>query len=110
MMGNVKFKIKTGDKVVVTAGNHKGKTGTVLKLLREKNRAIVEDVNIITKHVKPSAQKPEGGEERTEAAIHMSNLMILDPKSGDRTRIGKKLDEKSGKLKRYSKKTGEFID
>lgn len=110
MMGKVKFKIKTGDKVVVTAGNHKGKTGTVLKVVREKNRAIVEDVNIITKHVKPSAENPEGGEERTEAPIHMSNLMLLDPKSGEQTRVGRKLDEKSGKLKRYSKKTGEFID
>ena len=109
-MGKVKFKIKKDDKVEVIAGNHKGKTGTVLKVIREKNRAIVEDVNIITKHVKPSAENPEGGEERTEAPIHMSNLMLLDPKSGDKTRVGRKLDEKSGKLKRYSKKTGEFID
>lgn len=109
-MGNVKLKIKTGDKVRVTAGNHKGKEGTVLKVFREKNRAIVEDVNIVTKHVKPSAEKPEGGEERTEAPIHISNLMLLDPKNGEKTRVGRKLDEKSGKLKRYSKKTGEFID
>lgn len=74
----------------------------------EKNRAIVEGINIVTKHEKPSAGKPEGGIKKTEASIHISNLMLLDPASGNPTRVGRKLNEK-GKLQRYSKKTGEFI-
>jgi large subunit ribosomal protein L24 len=68
----------------------------------------VEGVNIVTKHVKPSAEKPEGGIEKTEAGVHISNLMVVDPASGDATRIGRKLNDKN-KLQRYSKKTGEFI-
>ncbi len=110
MSSKVKIKIKKGDSVRVIAGNHKGKEGKVLKVLQEKGRAIVEDTNIITKHVKPSANKPEGGVQRTEAPIELSNLMLLDPKTGEPTRVGRKIDEKTGKLKRYAKKTGEFID
>ncbi len=103
-----KLHIRTGDTVKVIAGNDKGKQGKVLEILAEKQRAIVEGVNIVTKHVKPSAEKPEGGIEKTEAGVHISNLMVVDPASGDATRIGRKLNDKN-KLQRYSKKTGEFI-
>ncbi len=109
-MKNIKFKIKVGDKVRVIAGNHKNQEGAVLKVLRDKNRVVISEVNLVTKHVKPSANNPEGGEERTEAPIHISNVMLLDPKNGEITRVGRKIDESTGKLKRYSKKTGEFID
>ena len=103
-----KFHIKKGDTVKVIAGNDKGKEGKVLEIIADKNRAMVEGINIVTKHVKPSAAKPEGGIEKTEAAIHMSNLMVVDPSKGEPTRVGRKVNDK-GKLQRYSKKTGEFI-
>lgn len=103
-----KIHIKTGDTVKVIAGNDKGKSGKVLEIVAAKNRALVEGVNIVTKHVKPSAAKPEGGIEKTEAAVHLSNLMVVDPSNGEATRTGRKLNDK-GKLQRYSKKTGEFI-
>lgn len=103
-----KLHIKKGDTVKVIAGNSKGSTGTVLEVLLAKDRAVVEGVNMVTKHVKPSATKPEGGIEKTEAAVHISNLMLVDPASGEPTRTGRKLDDK-GKLQRYSKKTGEII-
>lgn len=103
-----KLHIKKGDTVKVIAGDDKGKQGKVLEVHSDKNRAVVEGVNIITKHEKPSAGKPEGGIKKTEASIHISNLMLVDPASGKLTRVGRKLDDK-GKLQRYSKKTGEFI-
>ncbi|MBX2961805.1 MAG: 50S ribosomal protein L24 [Cyclobacteriaceae bacterium] len=103
-----KLHIRKGDMVKVIAGDDKGKTGKVLEVLVAKNRAFVEGVNMVTKHEKPSAGKPEGGIKKTEAALHLSNLMLIDPASGNPTRIGRKLNEK-GKLQRYSKKTGEFI-
>ncbi|MEQ8926660.1 MAG: 50S ribosomal protein L24 [Fulvivirga sp.] len=103
-----KLHIKKGDTVKVISGNSKGKTGVVLEVVTDKNRAVVEGVNVVTKHVKPSATKPEGGIEKTEAAVHLSNLMLVDPASGEATRTGRKLDDK-GKLQRYSKKTGEII-
>lgn len=103
-----KLHIRKGDTVKVIAGDDKGKTGKVLQMLLDKNRAIVEGINIVTKHEKPSAGKPEGGIKKTEASIHVSNLMLVDPASGKPTRVGRKLNEK-GKLQRYSKKTGEFI-
>jgi large subunit ribosomal protein L24 len=103
-----KLNIRKGDTVKVIAGNDKGKSGKVLEVLVEKNRAIVEGINIITKHEKPSAGKPEGGIKKTEASINISNVMLIDPASGNPTRVGRKLDDK-GKLQRYSKKTGEFI-
>jgi len=94
--------------VVVIAGNDKGKEGKVQEIFLDKNRAIVEGINIVTKHEKPSAGKPEGGLKKTEASVHISNLMLKDPASGKPTRVGRKLNDK-GKLQRYSKKTGEFI-
>jgi large subunit ribosomal protein L24 len=103
-----KLSIRKGDSVKVIAGNDKGKEGKVLEVLLERNRAIVEGINIVTKHEKPSAGKPEGGLKKTEAAVHVSNLMLVDPASGKPTRVGRKLNDK-GKLQRYSKKTGEFI-
>jgi large subunit ribosomal protein L24 len=104
----VKLGIRKGDTVKVIAGNDKGKSGKVLEVLADKNRAIVEGINMITKHEKPSAGKPEGGIKKTEASINISNIMLVDPASGKPTRVGRKLDDK-GKLQRYSKKTGEFI-
>ena len=90
------------------SGNSRGRTGKVLRVETAKYRAIVEGLNMITKHVKPSASNPQGGIEKTEASIHLSNLMLIDPSSGEATRIGRKKDE-NGKLQRYSKKTGEII-
>ena len=103
-----KLHVRTGDTVKVISGNSKGKTGKIVSVIVDKNRAIVEGVNVITKHVKPTAQKPNGGMEKREAAIHVSNLMLVDPATGEATRTGKKLDDK-GKLQRYSKKTGQLI-
>jgi large subunit ribosomal protein L24 len=103
-----KLHVRTGDTVKVISGNSKGKTGKIVSVIVDKNRAIVEGVNVITKHVKPTAQKPNGGIEKREAAIHVSNLMLVDPATGEATRTGRKLDDK-GKLQRYSKKTGQLI-
>jgi large subunit ribosomal protein L24 len=103
-----KLKIRKGDTVKVIAGNDKGKSGEVLEVIIEKRRVLVKDVNVVTKHEKPSAGKPEGGLKKTEAPVHISNVMLLDGASGKPTRVGRKLDDK-GKLKRYSKKTGEII-
>lgn len=94
--------------VLVVAGNEKGKKGKIKEILVEKNRAIVEGLNIVKKHVKPSANQPQGGIVEKEAGIHISNLMLIDPKTGEPTRTGRKLNEK-GKLQRFSKKTKEFI-
>ena len=103
-----KLHIKKGDTVVVNAGNYRGQQGKVLEVIRKTNRAIVESVNMIKKHTKPNAANPQGGIVEKEAPIHISNLMLKDPKTGKPTRIGRKLDEK-GKLVRYSKKSGEEI-
>lgn len=103
-----KLHIRKGDTVKILAGDDKGKTGRVLEVFPEQRKAIVEGINIVTKHEKPSAGKPEGGIKRTEAPVHISNLMLIDPASGKPTRVGRKLNEK-GKLQRYAKKTGEFI-
>lgn len=103
-----KLHIRKGDTVKVIAGNDKGKTGKVLEVIPAKSRAVVEGVRIVTKHEKPSAGKPEGGIKKTEGSIHISNLMLIDPASGNPTRVGRKLNE-NNKLQRYAKKTGEFI-
>src|SRR5690606_23366100 len=107
-MRKMKPRITKGDTVVVNSGKYKGKEGKVLEIQKEKNRAIVEGINIVSKHQKPSAQNPNGGIVKTEAAIHISNLMLIDPSSGKATRVGRKPDEE-GKLQRYSKKTGQLI-
>jgi len=103
-----KLHIKKGDTVKVISGNDKGKTGEVKTVLVSKRKAIVEGVNIVSKHLKPSASNPNGGIEKVEAAIDISNLMVVDPTSGEATKIGRKLNSE-GKLQRFSKKTGEFI-
>jgi large subunit ribosomal protein L24 len=105
---NIKLHVRKGDTVKVISGNEKGKSGKVLEVLIAKNRAIIEGLNLVTKHVKPSATNPNGGIEKTEAGIHLSNLMVVDPGTGEATRTGRKADEQ-GKLQRFSKKTGEII-
>ncbi len=107
-MSKVKFHVRKGDTVKIIAGNVKGKSGKVLEVDRVKYRAIVEGANMVTKHVKPTAENPEGGIKQTEAAVHLSNLMVVDPSSGDATRVGRN-ENSEGKLQRYSKKSGEFI-
>ena len=103
-----KLHIKKNDTVVVLAGEDKGKTGKVLKVLVEKNRALVEGVNMVSKSTKPSAQNPQGGIVKQEAPIHISNLSLVDPKSGKATRVGIKVTEE-GKKVRIAKKSGEGI-
>lgn len=103
-----KFHIRTGDTVKVIAGNSKGKTGLVKSVIVDKLRAIVEGANMITKHVKPNAQNPQGSIEKLEGSIHISNLMVVDPATGEATRTGRRLNDKN-KLQRYSKKTDKFI-
>ena len=103
-----KLHIKKGDTVYVNAGDDKGKTGRVLQVLVKKNRAVVEGVNIVSKSTKPTAKYPQGGIIKMEAPIHISNLNVVDPKTGKPTRIGRRLND-AGKLVRYSKKSGEEI-
>ena len=103
-----KLHIKKGDTVVVVAGNYRTREGKVLEVIRATEKAIVEGVNMVKKHTKPNATHPQGGIVEKEAPIHISNLMIKDPKTGIPTRIGRKLNDK-GKLVRYSKKSGEEI-
>lgn len=100
--------IKKGDQVIVIAGNDRGMKGRVLEVLPKTNRAIVEGINLISKHMKPNAQNTQGGIVEKEAPIHISNLMLIDPVSGERTRIGRRRDE-DGKLVRYSKKSNKEI-
>jgi large subunit ribosomal protein L24 len=104
----MKFHVKKGDLVKVISGNSKGKEGKITEMLPEKQRAIVEGINVVTKHLKPTAQSPNGSIEKREASIHISNLMVVDPSNGTPTRIGRKLN-KDGKLQRYSKKTNTFL-
>ena len=103
-----KLHIKKGDTVIVLAGEDKGKTGKVLKVDVDKPRAIVEGVNVVKKSAKPSAKNPQGGIVEQEASIHISNLNLIDPKSGKPTRVGIKINE-DGKKVRVAKKSGEEI-
>lgn len=103
----VKLKIKRGDNVIVIAGENKGQKGEVKSVDRVKMRAIVDGVNMIKRHTKPSAKHPEGGIIEKEAPIHISNLMFVNSK-GEASRLGRKKDD-SGKIVRYSKKNGETI-
>jgi len=99
-----KLNIKKGDIVKVIAGDSKGQQGKVLKVLVDDYKAIVEGINLISKHTKPNAKSPQGGIVKKEASIHLSNLMVLDS-SNKPTRVGRKIDEKTNKLLRYSKKS-----
>ena len=104
-----KLHVKKGDIVYVNTGEDKGKTGRILKVFVEKKRALVEGVNMVTKHSKPNAKRPQGGGiQKKEAPVHISNLNPLDPKSGKPTRIGRTRNSK-GVLVRISKKSGEEI-
>ena len=93
---------------MVVTGESKGQKGRVLEVDREKNRAIIEGLNMISKHTKPNAKAPQGGIVKKEAPIHITNLMLIDPASGKPTRIGRRLNQKN-KLVRYSKKSGKEI-
>lgn len=103
-----KLHIKKGDMVQVIAGDDKGKKGRVIEVLNAKNRALVEGINIVSRHTKPSAQNQQGGIVKKEAPVNISNLLVVDA-SGNATRVGRKLND-AGKRVRYSKKSGELID
>jgi len=103
-----KLHIKKGDTVIVITGESKDQRGRVLEIYRKTQRALVEGVNIISKHTKPDAQNPQGGIVKKEAPVHISNLMLIDPSSGEPTRIGRKYNDNK-KLVRYSKKSEEEI-
>lgn len=100
--------VKKGDKVKVMTGKDKGKSGVVKKALPRQDKVIVEGINMIKKHVKSSAEAPQGGIVETEAPIHVSNVMLVDPSTGEATRIGYKIED--GKKVRYAKKSGEILD
>lgn len=100
--------VKKGDKVKVMTGKDKGKSGVVKKALPRQDKVIVEGINMIKKHVKSSAEAPQGGIVETEAPIHVSNVMLVDPSTGEATRIGYKFED--GKKVRYAKKSGEILD
>ncbi len=103
-----KLHIKKGDTVIVNAGEYKGQEGKVLEVLVSKNRAIVEGINMVSKHAKPNADNPQGGIVKQEAPIHISNLNLKDPSTGEATRIGRRAGN-DGKLVRFAKKSGEEI-
>ena len=102
-----KIHIKKGDTVYVNAGNDKGKTGKVLEVIVDRDRAVVEGVNIVSKHTKPNSAHPQGGIIKQEASVHISNLNLIDPRSGKATRVGYRVQD--GKKVRYAKKSGEEI-
>jgi len=104
-----KLHIKKGDLVKVLAGNSKNSEGKVLTIDVKKNKAIVEGVNKVSKHTKPNAKNTNGGIVEQESAIHISNLILIEPASGTPTRVGRKFDEQTNKLVRISKKSGEVI-
>ena len=103
----MKLKIKSGDTVRVIAGDHKGAEGKVVRVLREKNKAIVEGVNMVSKHTKPSAKNPQGGIVKKEAHIHISNIALVDPKSKETTRTGVRTE--GDKKVRFSKKSNQVL-
>lgn len=103
-----KYHIKRGDNVIVNTGEYKGQQGKVLYIIRDKQKAIVEGINMVSKHTKPNSDNPQGGIIKKEAPVHISNLMLVDPTSGEGTRIGRRLN-KDNKLVRYSKKSEEEI-
>ena len=103
-----KLHIKKGDTVIVLAGDYKNQKGRVLELDREKNKALVEGVNMVSKHTKPNSTNTQGGIVKKEAPIHISNLMLVDPTKGIGTKVGRRKDA-NNKLVRYSKKTNEEI-
>ena len=103
----IKLKIKSGDIVRVIAGDHKGSEGKVLRVLREKNKAIVEGVNMVSKHTKSSAKNPQGGIVKKEASIQISNIALIDPKTKETTRVGIRVE--GDKKVRFSKKSNQVL-
>ena len=103
----IKLKIKTGDIVRVIAGDHKGSEGKIVKVDREKNKAIVEGVNMVSKHTKPSAKSPQGGIVKKEAPIHISNLSLIDPKTKEATKTGTRVE--GDKKVRFAKKSNQVL-
>lgn len=103
----MKLKIKSGDLVRVIAGDHKGQEGKVLRVLRDKNKAVVEGVNMISKHTKPSAQNPQGGIVKKEAPIHISNVQLVDAKTKATTKVG--FRNEGDKKVRFSKKSNQVL-
>ena len=103
----IKLKIKSGDTVRVIAGDHKGSEGKVLRVLREKNKAIVEGVNLVSKHTKPSAKNPQGGIVKKEAPIHISNIALVDSKTNEVTKTGVRTE--GDKKVRFSKKSNQVL-
>ena len=93
---------------MVIAGESKGQSGRVIRVIPKQNRAVVEGINMVFKHQKPSATNPQGGRMEMEAPLHISNLMLVDPKSGEASRIGRKKDD-NGNIVRYAKKSGEIV-
>jgi len=102
-----KLNIRKGDTVKVISGESKGQQGKVLEVIASKNKVLVERVNLVSKHTKPNAKNTQGGIVKQEAPIHISNVMLVDPSSGNPTRVGRKMVD--GKLVRYAKKSGEAI-
>ena len=107
-MKKQKLHIKKGDNVMVITGDSRGQQGKVLILDAKKEKAIVESINMVSKHTKPNAKSPQGGIVKKEAPVHVSNLKVID-NTGKPTRVGRRVDEKTGKTVRYSKKSGEVI-
>ncbi len=103
-----KFHVRSGDTVKVIAGNAKGTEGRVVRVLTDKNRVVVEGANMQTKHVKPTAQNPQGELRQQEGSIHISNVMLVDPSTGEATKTGRRMNDK-GKLQRFSKATDKLI-
>lgn len=103
----IKLKIKSGDTVKVIAGDHKGSEGKVLRVYKEKNKAVVEGINMVSKHTKPSAKNPQGGIVKKEAPIHISNIALVDPKSKSATRVGYKTE--GDKKVRFAKKSNQVL-
>ncbi|MGE4346025.1 MAG: 50S ribosomal protein L24 [Flavobacteriaceae bacterium] len=102
-----KLKVKSGDLVKVIAGNHKGEQGKIVRIFIDKNTAIVEGVNVISKHTKPSAQNPQGGITKKEAPIHISNIALVDPKTKEATKVGFRTE--GDKKVRFSKKSNQVV-
>ncbi|ARK21509.1 50S ribosomal protein L24 [Sporosarcina sp. P26b] len=100
--------VKKGDKVMVISGKDKGKTGVILTAYPKKDRVLVEGINIVKKHTKPNQENPQGGIVSQESTIHVSNVMVIDPKTGEPTRVGYKVED--GKKVRIAKKSGESLD
>lgn len=102
-----KLKVKSGDLVKVIAGNHKGEQGKIVRIFADKNTAIVEGVNVVSKHTKPSAQNPQGGIVKKEAPIHISNIALVDPKTKETTKVGFRME--GDKKVRFSKKSNQVL-